>query len=414
MIFLWIIVAIIIFSVVVLIHEWGHFYTARKFWVKVEEFGLGIPPRAKKLFTDKKWTLFSLNWLPIWGFVRLYGENPQLIKDQDDKKALFNKPAWQQSIIILAWVFMNFVLAIFIFSLLFFFWVKPVWVNTVIPTEVESKLIPTYDQAIKSWLITKWEWIALYPLEDSIAEKAGIKEADVLLKIKQPHPNPLLKGEGVESEINTPEDVIKIIWKNSWNKLIFIINRNWKILEIPIIPLLEERLGEVSWKIWSYLWDNIKINENFEYNYWFFKSIKYWTTETYSQIVLTLKWIWLLGKKIFNPETPEQREEAISQVSWPIWIVDFISNSMEAWFKFILIIWAIISINLWVFNLLPIPALDWWRFVFITLNWIIHRAFWKKIISEQSENIIHLLFFILLIALSLIIWYNDVIKIIDR
>ncbi|MDD3645883.1 MAG: site-2 protease family protein [Candidatus Gracilibacteria bacterium] len=406
----------------ILVHEWGHFASARKFGVKVEEFGLGIPPRAKKLFTDKKGTLFSLNRLPLGGFVRLYGENPQLLQDKNSKEALFNKPAWQQSIIILAGVFMNFVLAIFIFSLLFFFGVKPVGVNTVIPTEVESKLIPTYEQALESGILIKGEGVALYPIEDSIAKNAGINEGDILTHV-------IVNNE--QLTINSPNEVIDLVGKHAGEEIELILNTSSQPSPLEEkeqeqssspSPNKGEGLGVRSvkvtpssdGKIGAYLGDNIKINENFEYNYSIFESIKYGTTETYSQIVLTFKGIGLLGKKIFNPDTPEQREEAISQVSGPIGIVDFISNSVEAGFKFILIIGAIISINLGVFNLLPIPALDGGRFVFITLNGLIHKTFGFKFISEKSENIIHLLFFILLIALSLIIGYNDVIKIISR
>lgn len=429
MIFLWIIVAIIVFSVVILVHEWGHFSAARRFWVKVEEFGLWIPPRAKKLFTDKKWTLFSLNWLPLWGFVKLYGENPELLKNKDDKEALFNKAAWQQSIIILAWVFMNFVLAIFIFSLLFFIWVKPIWVNTKIPTDLEIKLIPTYKQAIESWLLIKNPWVILTPIENSVAEKSNLKSWDILYSIYTCESKMLnhVICEWWEKEIshtiNSPEDMIKIIEENAWKDVAFYINLRllsqeeklelnsdsdyiwWAFVKVSIPE---------EWKIWAYVWDNISINQNFEYKYSIIDSIKYWSLETYSHVILTFKWLWILIKKIFAPITPIEREEALQQMSWPIWIVDFISNSVSSWVIFILIITAIISINLWVFNLLPIPALDGWRFVFITLNWLIHKAIWKKIISEQSEAIIHFLFFIILIALSLLIWYNDIIKIIER
>ena len=82
MILLTIFVFIIIFSVLVLVHEWGHFYFARRAGIKVEEFGIGLPPRAKKLYKDKKGTIYSLNWIPFGGYVRLYGE------DSSDPKAL--------------------------------------------------------------------------------------------------------------------------------------------------------------------------------------------------------------------------------------------------------------------------------------------------------------------------------------
>lgn len=391
MIIIWIIVSILLFSVIVIIHELWHFGASRIFWVKVDEFWLWIPPRAKKIFTDKKWTLYSLNWLPLWGFVRLRWENSSLLKDKKDEGALINKPIWQQIIIILAGVFMNFLLAWIIFSVLFIIWIKPIWINTKIETELNVKLIPTYEQAIESGLLKKELWIILYPVEWSIAEEAWLKEWDILYKINW-------------VDINTQENLIKVIQKNAWKEMIFSINKE---KEIKMIPSEE-------WKIWSYLSENIKLNKDFKYEYWILNWVKNWFLETYNQSLLTLKWLSMLAWNIFNPETPEEREEAIQQVSWPIWIVDFISSSISEWIIFILIIWAIISINLAIFNLLPIPALDWWRFIFIIINWITNKLFWKKTINENIEWLIHILFFIFLIALSLIIAYNDVSKIINN
>ena len=450
MIILWIITSIIIFSIIVLVHEWWHFAAARKFWVRVEEFWLWIPPRAKKLFRDKKWTLFSLNWLPIWGFVKLTWETPntfhvfnkenelynneelekdlkkwidiydknwkiawrfereEILKKLEENKAdynLMNKSSWQQAIIILAWIFMNFLLAIIIFSILFFIWVKPLWINTKIETDLNLKIIPTYEQAIDSWLLIKKEWLFLSPVKWSIAEKSWIKTWDILLNIEW-------------KKINTAQEMIEIISINKWKEINLEIYRNNECNDSSncIFENYENNIKILvwnDWKIWAYISENIELNKDFEYKYWIIDSIKYWTLETYNQILLTFKWIWILIKKIFNPETPEERKEAISQVSWPIWIVDFISNSISAWIYFIIIIWAIISINLWVFNLLPIPALDWWRFLFITINSILKKIFWKKIISENTEWLIHIWFFIILIALSLLIAYNDIIKIIS-
>jgi len=104
---------------------------------------------------------------------------------------------------------------------------------------------------------------------------------------------------------------------------------------------------------------NSEINKDFKYNFTFLESIKYWVTETYWQIILTFKWVGMIGQKIFAPKTPTERQEAIEQVSGPIGMVDFMTKSITNGVIFIVVIWAIISINLWVFNLLPIPALDW-------------------------------------------------------
>ncbi len=434
MIFLWIIVAFIVFSIVILVHEWWHFAAARKFWVKVEEFWLWIPPRAKKLFYDKKWTLFSLNWLPIWWFVRLKWEqintynvydknwkiynNEQLeidlkkweeiynekweILDLQEKEEILkwlienssdeniaNKPNWQQAIIILAWVFMNFVLAFFIFFILFLIGIKPIWINNKIETNHNSQIIPTYEQAIENWALKVNSWVILYPISWSFAEKNGIIEWDILYKIWDKY-------------IKNPSEVIDIVTNSKNEEIIFQFEDKNITIEIP---------GD--WKIWSYISENISINEDYLIKYGFLNSWKYALIETKTQIMLTFKWIWILLKNIFNPDKPEDRKEAIENMSWPIGIVDFISSSISAWFIFIIIIWAIISINLWVFNLLPIPALDWWRFIFITINSILTKVFWKKFLSNKVEWLIHFIFFVILIALSLIIAYNDINKIIS-
>lgn len=448
MILVWIIVAIVLFSVIVLIHEFWHFKAARFFWVRVEEFWLWIPPRAKKLWTDKEWTLYSLNWLPLWGFVKLTWENPttflvydknweiynnkklekdlkswkdiflknkqklskddikQLLKRLEENNAPYNlskKPAWQQSIVILAWVFMNFLFASIIFSILFFIWVKPIWINTKIETDLDLKIIPNFEQSLESWLLVKKEWLIISPIDDSIAKKAWLKEWAVITNINW-------------EVLLEPSDMIKIIENNKWKKVIIIwYERNLEHKKwdesIKQYPFKIKLTVWTDWKIWTYIWENIEINREFEYKYGFFNSIRYWFYETYNQSLLTLKALGSLWTKVFNPKVPEDRQEAIKQVSWPIGLVSFISNSISAWFIFILILWAIISINLWVFNLLPIPALDWWRFIFIVLNWLIQKIFWKKWVPAIIESVIHASFFIVLILLSIVIAYNDVLKI---
>ena len=439
MIIIWIIIAILIFTIIVMVHEWWHFKAARIFWVKVEEFGIWIPPRAKKLFTDKKWTLFSLNWLPLWGFVKLTWETQRNFLIFDEKNNLLNnknlkkfilenkeifdkkwnkiwkedkieilkilseneadynlnkKPAWQQSIIILAGIFMNFILAFFIFFILFLVWVKPIWINNHIKTSLDLKLIPTLEQAINNWILEKKPGIILSPVSWSLAEKSWIQKWDIILKIN-------------DEEINSSEIFMKKIKENKGKTIILTKScKNKENCKEKIYINIDE-----AWKIWSYISENITINKDFEYKFWVLDSAKYAFLETKNQVLLTFSALSDLAKKIFTPETKTERQEAINSMSWPIWIVNFISETFSSWILFLLIIWALISINLWVFNLLPIPALDWWRFLFIILNSIFSKIFWKKFFSENMETIIHFIFFMILIALSLIIWYNDIVKI---
>ncbi|MCP4522665.1 MAG: hypothetical protein GY828_00435 [Candidatus Gracilibacteria bacterium] len=441
-----IIISLLIFTIIVVLHELGHFWAARIFGVRVEEFGIGIPPRAKKLFYDKKGTLYSLNWLPLGGFVKLTGESPntfyvfdknknlynndQLEKDILDEVAIFTKegkeigethkqailkalqdnaadfnlskkPAWQQAIIMLAGVFMNFLLAGIIFSILFFTGIKPVGVNTKIETQLPVKLVPNYQQALESGVLLQKPGVILSPISGGIAEKAGIQKNDILLEITSNNTSVL---------INDYRQVSDIISKNSDQQLTLKIKRNFQDFTITVTPKSkDDNIG----KIGSYLGDNIQINPDFEYKYGFIDSIKYGFYETYNQSLLTFQGISGLMRKIFSPKTPTERQEAVQQISGPIGIVDFITNSMSNGFVFMMIIAAVISINLGVFNLLPIPALDGGRFLFITVNGVLEKLFGKKIISANIENVIHLGFFLLLIALSVLIGYNDIIKLLN-
>lgn len=400
---IWIIISIIVFSVIVLAHEYWHFKRARIFGVKVEEFWLGIPPRAKHIYTDKKWTKYTLNWLPIGWFVKLKWED---FKDMSED-SINSKNLLKQSIIVLAWITMNFLLAVIIFSILFFIWIKPIWINTKIENNLWLKIIPTLEDAKKSWLIKTYSWVLLSPLEWSIAKKSWIKEFDLVIKVNNEDLKDIKSLKSIISQ--NPKNPINLtILRRIWECEIKNINKCEKQeIKITLIP-------DENWKIWSYLIENQEIDTDFIYKLWFIDSIKAWINETYGQIILTFKALKIIGEKIFNPKTPLERQEAISQISWPIWIIDFITSSYSNWIKFILIIWAIISINLWVFNLLPIPALDWWRFIFIILQSFLSLFWKKKYIFKQIEWIIHMMFFIFLIALSIIIAYNDINKIINK
>ena len=103
-----VVVFLIILSVLVLIHELGHFVAAKMFGIRVEEFGLGLPPKALRLFR-KDGTDFTLNWLPIGGFVKLSGEDYSEGDDPLRKDLFFVKPIWQRAIVLTAGVVMNFV-----------------------------------------------------------------------------------------------------------------------------------------------------------------------------------------------------------------------------------------------------------------------------------------------------------------
>ena len=132
-----IVVFVLILSMLVLIHELGHYLVAKFFGMRVDEFGIGLPPRAKGLFT--KWgTLFSLNWIPLGGFVKLYGEDPDDSVQANSPEAFFNKPIWQRALVLTAGVFMNFVLGIVLFGAVYSYLGIPTKTDKVLVMEVVS------------------------------------------------------------------------------------------------------------------------------------------------------------------------------------------------------------------------------------------------------------------------------------
>ncbi|MCK5472241.1 site-2 protease family protein, partial [Candidatus Gracilibacteria bacterium] len=119
MLFTSIVAFLVIFSLLILVHEWGHFISARIFGVKVDEFGLGLPPKAKRLFRDRKKTEYTLNWLPLGGFVRMKGEDahsPKLLKEKDSFAA---QKVWKRIVIVCAGVVMNLITGFLLLSIVF-------------------------------------------------------------------------------------------------------------------------------------------------------------------------------------------------------------------------------------------------------------------------------------------------------
>ena len=163
-----IIIFIITLLVLVVIHEFGHFILAKKFNVRVEEFGFGIPPRiwGKKVGE----TLVSINWLPFGGFVRLLGEDEtnNLSSDRDFRA----KNVWQRMVIVVAGVVMNFLLAAFLFYIVLSFQGFKSQFVYITPYNFFG-----VNQTIESFVLVR------DLAKDSPADKAGIKENDIVVSL---------------------------------------------------------------------------------------------------------------------------------------------------------------------------------------------------------------------------------------
>ncbi len=383
---MYIVIWILSFLVLIILHEAWHFIFAKKFWVRVYEFWLWIPPKIKTLFKDKWWTEYTLNAIPLWWFIRPKWEQFNSENEIYDKDSFHSKKLFQKIIILLWWIFANFVIAFILFFIVFLHWLKPIF---IIPDSSnsftsESYLFPTVSFAQKVWYIKKSktplivEWIVKTPI--TLTNQIPIATWDIIKSINW-------------ENVNT-SNVWNILKKNLWKKIILKIKRNKQILSY-------------TWKCykdWCLLWvfytSNRKINN---IKMWFIESIKASLHEIKSETILTFKWLWLLIKKIKNWHS----KQAVESVSWPIWAIAIWKYILKMWIIEYIAFMASISLALAIFNLFPIPALDWGRILTTIIMYL-----WKFKPQKylQIENYINIIFFGVLMLFWFYIMYLDFIR----
>ncbi len=357
-----IIVFLLILTVLVLIHEAGHFFVAKKLGIKVEEFGFGLPPRA---FGIKKGeTIYSINWLPIGGFVRLYGEDAAgsgevKIKNEeikDMKRAFFARSAWHRALIVFAGVFMNFVLAVLIIS--YFYGVVGVQVpgNKVIISEV-TKGSPAQKSGLKAG--------------DTIeaADNKKITSPNQLISITKSH-----LGERVKLKIESEKS--KII-------------REISVTLRKVYPSDEGPMGVA-------IMPNIIIKKYPLYQ------------APFVGLVEALKDSWLiisglglvLSDLFFHAQVPKG-------VAGPVGIAQLTGQFIQVGPLAVLSFVSLLSLNLAILNILPVPALDGGRLFFILIEAITGHK-----VSRKFEGYTHAIGMAILLALILLITINDIIHIV--
>lgn len=329
-----IISSIIIFLLVILIHEFGHFIVAKMNGVSVLEFSIGMGP---KLFQrESNGTLYSLRMLPVGGYCQLEGED----EENDSPNSLNNQSPLVRLKVILAGAIMNFILAFILLILL-------MSVSRV-STEVSGVI------------------------KDSPAYSSGIQTGDQIVSIN---------GENVSDG----EELLKSI-KESKGDLNIGVIRDSQSKNIKVTPRLENNIRKIG------------VNFQEEYNIKNFSIVKGFKKGLITFLNLTGMLYKFLGMLITG-------QLGLGGVSGPVGVVKEIGNAAKTGVANLIFLLAYININLGVFNLLPIPALDGGRAIFI----LIEMIFGKKI-SQEKEGYIHMVGLILLLALIAIVTIKDVIK----
>mgnify|MGYP000876639293 CR=1 FL=1 len=342
MIVLTILLAIIVFGIIILIHEFGHYIVAKKNGVKVEEFAIGMGP---KLFGKKyKETVYSIRALPLGGFCKMLGEDDA----SEDERSFTNKSVGVRIAIIAAGPIMNLLLALGI----------TIWFLTV--------------NGYSTTIVRE-----VYP--DTPAERADFQSGDKVISIDN-------------QKIHVREEMNFIINETEGRPVEVIILRNGEKIKKTVSPALDPKYNQ--WLLGFSLEEG---SGNFA------STIR----EGFWQVAFLVKQTVIGFVRIITGQIGKD------QVAGPIGVIGIIGEAYETGLKssffiavqYVLYVASLISANLGVMNLLPIPALDGGRLVFLIIE-----AIRGKPIDVEKEGFIHFAGFVLLMILMVFIVYNDIVR----
>jgi len=355
---------LVILTVLVLIHEAGHFFVAKLIGVNVEEFGMGLPPRifAKKIGS----TEYSLNWLPIGGFVKLSGEDAEdgtSAKLKNVKQYFFARSKKERAAILCAGVFMNFILAVGITMFLLTSGIQEpsgrVHLEKVVSGSpaAEAKLAVN-DIVIKVWTV------------------------DALGKPSDPRP------------VSVSADLIKFAKLHAGEQVYMAVERNGELLPtISMTPRKNPPAGQGAIGV------AISDLEVHKYS---------WREAPYKALVINLTrardMLTSLGSTLWRLVTLRAPE---ADVAGPIGIAQVTGQAVKFGWRAVLEFASILSLNLAVLNVLPIPALDGGRLAFVILEKILGRR-----VRPAFEKSTHQIGMLVLLALIFIVSINDILRLV--
>lgn len=348
---------IVILAILVLVHELGHFLAAKKSGVLVEEFGIGLPPRVwGKKFGE---TLYSINLLPIGGFVKVHGE--EYYEGEGDKsrfkkdRAFVYKSNWQKAFILTAGIIGNFLLGWVLISFLF-----------------TQGVLTTTDKVI----VEKVQ-------QNSPAQQMGIKPKDQLVEVIAPDKS---------VELKSTNDLITVTKKYADKPIQLKIKSNGEEKTINITPRKNPPKGQGSL--------GVVVTSLIEKKYPWYQAPFYGLLEAFN---ITKHIVTELLGTIFTLLTFNKPQV---DVAGPVGIANYTGKAINYGFKAVLELIALLSLNLAVVNILPFPALDGGRLAFV-----IYEAVTRKRVNQTVERNLNVAGMIILLSLAALITVYDIIKI---
>lgn len=365
----YLVIGALLFIGLVLVHEWGHFIAARRNGVEVEEFGLGFPPKlyGRKIKTKKSEFEFTVNLLPLGGFVRLKGES-----DSDKRKGSFGAASILTKVkIMTAGVVMNLITAIFIFTIL---------AIVGLPKLVDNQFTVKSDTKIVSEVKNPDSVVVAVVGENTPAAKAGIKQDDQIVSI-------------AGQKVSKPEQVGQIAKENAGKETSVTVKRGEQTVSFNV-KINSENTGEGYLGVSS---QSGAEGREVRRSTWSAPVVAVGLTAQFTE--LTLKGLGTIVGSLAQGDT----QTAKDQVSGPVGIAYILNEVSKIGFNFVLMVIGIISLTLAIMNILPIPALDGGR-LFVTL---LYRAI-KKPLSKEREELIHGAGFVVLMGLFILITIVDI------
>jgi len=345
-----------------ILHEFGHFILAKKFGVKVEEFGIGYPPRIfGKKFGE---TIYSINLLPFGAFVKILGEDAQRPEEErtDDPRSFNKKPIWQRASILVA-------------GCISFWIVSAVLLSVVMNLGVPRAIGDEVNQFLPSARI---QIVAVAP--NSPAETAGLRVGDTIKEA-------IIDGE--KFEIQKVEEIIDLTAANKGKEIILIIERGSKIFETKLIPRISPPEGEGPM--------GVALTRTIIESYpWYQAPLKGIQATGNLTILIIQGWFGALQNLVKGQPTGVQ-------VMGPVGIFSLTSQISQLGANYFLQFIATLSIYIAIFNLLPIPAVDGGRLLFLGIE-----AVRKKPIPQRVEQKINAVFFSILIVLMIWVTIKDI------
>mgnify|MGYP001579730311 FL=1 len=396
-----IIIFIVILAVLILVHELGHFFVAKSFGIRVDEFGIGYPPRALTLFEWRR-TRFTLNWLPFGGFVKIFGENGEVPAPEhqnaelnnseseseaksehpdaepESEKSFAKKPRFAQALVLIAGVAFNIIFAWVLISAGFMVGLPTSTSTVTAGREVENARL-----------------VITMVAPDSPAFIGGLKSGDVITDIVSI--GDLTGKDNLTGKIRpktgilSPESVSDFIAKHGNEKINISYSRGSETDIAVLTPsdgIIEGRKAiGISMDMIGTLSLPIHLA--------FFEGAK--TTVSLTKLVT-------VGLAVFVYDAVRGASD-FSQVTGPVGIVGLVGDASRLGLIYLISFTAFISINLAVINLIPFPALDGGRLLFVIIE-----SIKRSPISPKISNVMNTVGFMLLIILMILVTVHDVVK----